>query len=71
MIVVGSGLIVVVNFDSCRWLGEDLHDEGGPGTKRTNELRVPEVIIASKKSEIDAFTELETWLFGMSVDDFY
>ncbi|KAM4057287.1 kinase [Hirsutella rhossiliensis] len=65
-----DGKMVLVDFDSCRWLGEDLHGEGGPGTKRTHGWHDPKVTITSKKSDIDAFTELGTWLFGMSVEDF-
>jgi len=46
-------------------LGKDILDESGPGTKRTRGWHDPKVTIASKKSGIDAITELGTWRFGM------
>ena len=58
---------VVTDFDSCRQVGESLHDTD---TKRTHGWHAPEVKTASEQNDLDAFAELRTWLIGLSADDF-
>lgn len=65
-----DGEMLLIDFDSCRWLGEDLRSEAGAGTKRTHAWHDPEVTVSSKKNDIDAIAELGTWLFGVSAEDF-
>ncbi|KAE8357034.1 kinase-like protein [Aspergillus coremiiformis] len=52
---------VLVDFDSCRKIGESLHD---PKTKRTHEWHDPRVETALEKNDLDAFEELRIWLVG-------
>jgi serine/threonine protein kinase len=56
---------VIIDFDSCRTVGEALRSESG-GTKRTYGWHDPEVATAVEKNDLDALAELETWLFGDS-----
>jgi serine/threonine protein kinase len=65
-----DGTIVLVDFDSCRQLGHDLHTENGPGTKRTHAWHDPNVTAAVKENDTDALRELETWMFGKTAEDF-
>ncbi len=62
-----NGTWVIIDFDSCRHVGEVLHDTA---TKRTYGWHDPEVTVSSEKNDLDAFAELQTWLFGTSADDF-
>ncbi|KAJ2891052.1 serine/threonine-protein kinase [Zalerion maritima] len=62
-----DGTPVLIDFDSCRYVGESLRDTE---TKRTHEWHDPDVKTAMEKNDLDAFAELETWLFGLSADEF-
>ncbi|KAJ5688599.1 hypothetical protein N7462_002991 [Penicillium macrosclerotiorum] len=52
---------VLIDFDSCRRIGESLRDTRA---KRTHEWHDPEVEVAAEKNDLDAFTDLKTWLIG-------
>jgi hypothetical protein len=56
---------VLIDFGSCRKVGGSLHR-----TKRTHGWHEPHVQIALEKNNLDAFTELQTWLIGSSADKF-
>jgi hypothetical protein len=56
---------VVIDFDSCRKVGESLH-----GTKRTHGWHDPHIQTALEKNDLDAFGELQTWLIGSSANKF-
>ena len=58
---------VLIDFDSCREVGESLRDTG---TKRTHEWHNPDDKTALKENDLDAFTELKTWLVGSVTDEF-
>jgi serine/threonine protein kinase len=62
-----DGTWVITDFDSCRRVGEGLRDTG---TKRTYGWHDPAVAVSSEKNDLDAFSELRTWLFGSSADGF-
>jgi serine/threonine protein kinase len=62
-----DGTPVLIDFDSCRQVGELLrHTE----TKRTHEWHDPDVKTALEKNDLDAFAEVQTWLFGSTADEF-
>ncbi|KAH7303326.1 hypothetical protein B0I35DRAFT_365130 [Stachybotrys elegans] len=69
-IMLGENGMVLMDFDSCRWAGEDLRSESGLGTKRTYGWHDPAVTVSLPKNDLDALAEMETWLFGESADDF-
>lgn len=56
-----SGSLVLVDFDSCRFVGEPLVESR---TRRTHGWHDSEVKISSIENDLDAFAELKTWLFG-------
>jgi hypothetical protein len=62
-----DGTLVLIDFDSCQKIGELLHDTE---TKRTHGWHDPDIKTASEKNDLDTFLELQTWLFGLSVDKF-
>ena len=62
-----DGTLVLINFYSCRKVGELLRETK---TKRTHGWHDPDVKTASEKNDLDAFSELQTWLFRSSVDEF-
>ncbi|KAK0718732.1 kinase-like domain-containing protein [Apiosordaria backusii] len=62
-----DGTWVIIDFDSCRHVGEVLRDTGA---KRTYGWHDPDVTVSSEKNDLDAFFELEAWLFGSSADEF-
>lgn len=62
-----DGTAVLIDFDSCRRVGESLRETK---TKRTHGWHDPEVGVALEKNDLDAFAELQTWLFGSTVDEF-
>ncbi|KAK4151939.1 kinase-like domain-containing protein [Chaetomidium leptoderma] len=62
-----DGTWVIIDFDSCRHVGEVLRDTG---TKRTYGWHDPDVTVSSEKNDLDAFFELRAWLFGSSADEF-
>lgn len=58
-----DGTLILIDFDSCRYIGESL---GNTGTKRTR--HDPTVDISLEKNDLDAFEDLQVWLCG-SVDE--
>lgn len=62
-----DGRWVIIDFDSCRHVGEVLRDTG---TKKTYGWHDPDVTVSSEKNDLDAFAELRAWLFGSSADEF-
>jgi serine/threonine protein kinase len=62
-----DGTWFVIDFDSCRSVGEAPRNTN---TKRTYGWQNPAVTIASEKNDLDPLAELRTWLFGSSVDEF-
>lgn len=57
--------LVLIDFDSCRRPGEALGN-----TKRTYGWYNPNITTAMEQNDLDAFAELQTWLFGTSVDSY-
>lgn len=64
-----DGTSVIIDFDSCRKVGEALND-GIRGTKRTHGWHDPGVQVASEKNDLDTVAELRTWLVGVSSDEY-
>ena len=62
-----DGTWVIIDFDSCRHVGEVLR---GTGVKRTYGWHDPDVTVSSEKNDLDALDELRVWLFGLSADEF-
>ena len=60
-----DGTLILIDFDSCRYVGESLRNTG---TKRTHHWHDPTVDISLEKNDLDAFKDLQVWLTG-SVDD--
>lgn len=60
-----DGTLVITDFDSCRRRGEPLGN-----TKRTYGWHDPNVTVSKEQNDLDAFTELQTWLFGTSADSY-
>jgi hypothetical protein len=60
-----DGTLVIIDFGSCRKVGESLESTG-----RTYGWQDPDVRTALEKNDLDAFRELQTWLIGSSADDF-
>ena len=56
-----NGTAVLIDFDSCRRVGELL---GESHTKRTHHWHDPGVDTALEKNDMDAWEELKTWLTG-------
>ncbi|KAL5363912.1 kinase-like protein [Aspergillus floccosus] len=59
--------LILIDFDSCRYLGESLRSTE---TKRTWHWHDPSVDISTEKNDLDAFKDLQTWLTGSTVEDF-
>jgi serine/threonine protein kinase len=53
------GTPVLIDFDSCRKVGESLRDTE---TKRTHQWHDPKTDTASEKNDLGAFEELKIWL---------
>ncbi|KAL2828623.1 kinase-like protein [Aspergillus pseudoustus] len=62
-----DGTLVLIDFDSCRYIGEPLRETE---TKRTHHWHDPCVEISLEKNDLDAFDELQVWLTGSAVDEF-
>lgn len=69
VVIDEDGSLVLIDFDSWRRRGEALTIDG-IGTKRTYGWYNPEVTEASEQNDLDAYHELETWLFGDSSDEY-
>ncbi|KAE8152810.1 kinase-like protein [Aspergillus avenaceus] len=63
----GEGTLILIDFDSCRNIGESLRSTE---TKRTRHWHDPAVEISIEKNDIDAFKDLQTWLTGSTSEDF-
>lgn len=66
-IMLGDDRLVLIDFDSCRSIGQSLRDTN---TKRTPHWHDPSVEISLEKNDLDAFKELKIWLTGSLDDDF-
>ena len=62
-----DGTWVIIDFDSCRRVGEVLRDTA---TKRTYGWHDPGVTVSCEKNDLDACSELQVWLFGLSTAEF-
>jgi serine/threonine protein kinase len=62
-----DGTLVLIDFDSCRYIGETL---SSTKTKRTHQRHDPSVDVSLEKNDRDAFQELRIWLIG-SADESY
>ncbi|KAL4806554.1 kinase-like domain-containing protein [Aspergillus unguis] len=62
-----SGTLVLIDFDSCRYIGEHLRNTE---TKRTHHWHDPSVEISLEKNDFDAFSELRIWLTGSTDEEF-
>jgi hypothetical protein len=61
------GTPVIIDFDSCRKVGESLRDTE---TKRTYQWHDPQTDVALEKNDLDALEELKIWLIGSTQDIF-
>lgn len=62
-----KGTLVLIDFDSCRFIGESLrHTEA----KRTHQWHDPSVNVALEKNDLDALRNLRIWLAGSADEDF-
>lgn len=62
-----DGTFILIDFDSCRFIGEHLRITG---TKRTHHWHDPVVEVSTPKNDLDALEDLRIWLAGSSDDDF-
>ncbi|KAJ5778391.1 kinase-like protein [Penicillium odoratum] len=62
-----DGTFVLIDFDSCRYIGESLRHTQ---TKRTHHWHDPAVDISLEKNDLDAFGDLQTWLIGSADETF-
>lgn len=62
-----DGTLILIDFDSCRFIGESLRITG---TKRTHHWHNSAVEISLEKNDLDAFKDLQIWLTGSSDEDF-
>jgi hypothetical protein len=61
------GTPVIIDFDSCRKVGESLRDTE---TKRTYQWHDPQTDVALEKNDLDALEELKIWLIWSTQDIF-
>ncbi|KAJ5550361.1 hypothetical protein N7535_001702 [Penicillium sp. DV-2018c] len=62
-----DGTFILIDFDSCRSIGESLRDTE---TKRTRHWHNPAVDISLEKNDLDAFRDLQIWLTGSADEKF-
>ncbi|KAL3457569.1 kinase-like protein [Aspergillus heterothallicus] len=62
-----NGTLILIDFDSCRYIGESLRNTE---TKRTHHWHNPSVDISLEKNDFDAFRDLQIWLAGLEDEDF-
>ena len=67
IMIDGDGTLILVDFDSCRCIGESLRDTE---TKRTHHWHDPSVEFSLEKNDFDAFKDLKIWLTGSVDEDF-
>jgi serine/threonine protein kinase len=58
---------ILIDFDSCRYIGEDLRTTRA---KRTHHWHDPAVVTSLEKNDLDAFRELQIWLTGSEKEEF-
>ncbi|PYI01510.1 hypothetical protein BO78DRAFT_411418 [Aspergillus sclerotiicarbonarius CBS 121057] len=64
----GDGVVpVIIDFDSCRRIGESLSETE---TKRTHQWHDPKVESAVEKNDLDAWEELRIWLVESPDEEF-
>ncbi|KNG88761.1 hypothetical protein ANOM_002816 [Aspergillus nomiae NRRL 13137] len=62
-----DGTFILIDFDSCRYIGESLRNTE---TKRTRHWHDPSVDISLEKNDLDAFKDLQIWLTGPADEEF-
>jgi serine/threonine protein kinase len=62
-----DGTLILIDFDSCRYIGESLRNTE---TKTTHHWHDPSVDIALEKNDLDAFKDLQIWQAGSADEDF-
>ncbi|KXG53609.1 uncharacterized protein PGRI_006590 [Penicillium griseofulvum] len=62
-----DGTFILIDFDSCRSIGESLRNTE---TKRTHHWHDPTVDISLEKNDLDAFRDLQIWLTGSTDEKF-
>ncbi|KAJ5374226.1 hypothetical protein N7517_006232 [Penicillium concentricum] len=62
-----DGTFILIDFDSCRYIGESLRSTE---TKRTRHWHDPAVNISLEKNDLDAFKDLQIWLTGSADENF-
>lgn len=58
-----TGLLVLIDFDSCRFVGASLLETR---TRRTPGWHDPKIMLSLVENDLSAFAELKIWLFGSS-----
>ncbi|KAF9893932.1 hypothetical protein FE257_008903 [Aspergillus nanangensis] len=67
MLDADGSTLILIDFDSCRYIGEPLRSTD---TKRTHHWHDLAVEISLEKNDLDAFKELRIWLSGSTDEDF-
>ncbi|KAL4935318.1 hypothetical protein BDV06DRAFT_234434 [Aspergillus oleicola] len=67
IMIDGDGTLILIDFDSCRYIGESLRNTD---TKRTHHWHDPSVDLSLEKNDLDAFQDLQIWLAGSADEDF-
>ncbi|KAL4878886.1 kinase-like domain-containing protein [Aspergillus karnatakaensis] len=62
-----DGTLILIDFDSCRYIGESLRSTE---TKRTHQWHDASVDISMEKNDLDAFEDLQEWLVGSGNERF-
>ncbi|CAG8126684.1 unnamed protein product [Penicillium olsonii] len=62
-----DGTFILIDFDSCRSIGESLRDTE---TKRTRHWHNPAVDVSLTENDLDAFKDLQIWLAGSADETF-
>ncbi|KAE8336552.1 hypothetical protein BDV24DRAFT_155058 [Aspergillus arachidicola] len=62
-----DGTLILMDFDSCRHIGESL---SSTETKRTRHWHDPSVDFSQEKNDLDAFKDLQIWLTRSVDEDF-
>ncbi|KAH8422458.1 uncharacterized protein LDX57_000213 [Aspergillus melleus] len=62
-----DGTFILIDFDSCRYIGESL---SSTATKRTHHWHDPVVDISLETNDLDAFRDVQVWLVGSADEAF-